>query len=118
MHSRYQYELSGIVGTAVGRLRYFATMLNLLVPSVSAPRDTVTFTFQVPLIESWPVPRYVPLPAWVNGASLRIAGMFIAGMAGIENTAVTVASVTGAPFRSVTLTSIVLLPDSGGSGLL
>jgi hypothetical protein len=44
--------------------------------------------------------------------------MFIAGIAGIENTAVTVASVTGAPFRSVTLTSIALLPDSGGSGLL
>jgi hypothetical protein len=58
------------------------------------------------------------LPAWVNGASLRIAGMFIAGMAGMENTAVTVASVTGAPFRSVTLTSIALLPDSGGFGLL
>ena len=47
----------------------------------------------------------MPLPAWVNGASLRIAGMFIAGMAGMENTAVTVASVTGVPFRSVALTS-------------
>jgi len=46
-----------------------------------------------------------------------MAGMFIAGIAGIENTAVTVASVTGAPFRSVTITSIALLPDSGGSGV-
>jgi hypothetical protein len=47
-----------------------------------------------------------------------MAGMFIAGIAGIENTAVTTASVTGAPSGCRTVTSIVLSPDFGGSGSL
>jgi hypothetical protein len=49
---------------------------------------------------------------------LRIAGMFIDGIAGIENTASTVASVTGDPFGPVTTTSKVLSPDAGGLGSL
>src|SRR4030095_14321417 len=44
-------------------------------------------------------------------SSARMAGMFIAGMAGIENTAVTAASVTAVPSGWRTVTSIVLSPD-------
>src|SRR5690349_21571160 len=42
--------------------------------------------------------------------------MFIDGIAGIENTASTAASVTGLPF-SITMTSTLLLPDTGGFGV-
>jgi hypothetical protein len=51
------------------------------------------------------VPRYRPAPWWASGASLRIAGMFIDGIAGMENTTFTVASVTGDPSGCVTVTS-------------
>ena len=44
--------------------------------------------------------------------------MFIAGIAGMENTAVTAASVIGEPSGCRTVTSIVLSPDFGGSGSL
>ena len=44
--------------------------------------------------------------------------MFIAGIAGMENTAVTAASVMGEPSGCRTVTSIVLSPDFGGSGSL
>src|SRR5262245_62174621 len=44
--------------------------------------------------------------------------MFIDGIGGIVNTASTVASATGIPARSVTVTSIALSPLLGGSGLL
>jgi hypothetical protein len=48
----------------------------------------------------------------------RIAGMFIDGIAGMENTVVTVASITGEPSGCFTVTSNVLSPASGGSGSL
>ena len=41
---------------------------------------------------------------------MRMAGMFMDGIAGIENTAPTEASVTGAPSGCTTVTSIVLSP--------
>jgi hypothetical protein len=47
-------------------------------------------------------------------ALLCISGMFIEGMAGIVNAAVTVASLTGAP-SFFAVTSKVLSPDVGGS---
>src|SRR5262245_31180943 len=47
-----------------------------------------------------------------------MAGIFIDGIAGIKKTVSTVASVTGMPARSVTVTSIALSPSLGGSGLL
>jgi hypothetical protein len=51
-------------------------------------------------------------------AVLRIAGMFIEGIAGMENTVVTVASVTGEPSGRFTVTSRELSPALGGSGWL
>jgi hypothetical protein len=44
--------------------------------------------------------------------------MFIAGIAGIEKTAVTATSVTIVPSGCLTVTSIALSPDLGGSGSL
>ena len=54
----------------------------------------------------------------VSFVSLRMAGMFMAGIAGIEKTAVTAASVIAVPSACRTVTSIVLSPDFGGSGSL
>jgi hypothetical protein len=45
-----------------------------------------------------------------------MAGMFIEGMAGIENTARTSASGTGEPSVPVTITTTVFLPALGGFG--
>ena len=97
---------------------YFATMLNVRRPTGSPSRVAVTVTFQVPDMESCPVPRYRPPSTCVKAASLRIAGMFIAGIAGMENTAVTDASLTGEPSAPLTVTSIALSPDFSGSGSL
>ena len=42
--------------------------------------------------------------------------MFIDGMAGIENTALTAASVSGAPPGCLTVTVMALSPAAGGLG--
>ncbi len=97
---------------------YFATMLKLRRPIGSPSRVAVTVTFHVPAIDSCPMPRYRPPSTCVSFASARIAGMFIAGIAGMENTAVTAASVMAVPSGWRTVTSIVLSPDFGGSGSL
>lgn len=114
----YDAVARGLEHLADGGSHYLATTLNFLLPSSSAPRETVTVTFQVPPIDSWPGPRYCPEPWCASVAVLRIAGMFIEGIAGIENTVVTVASLTGVPSGCLTVTSNVLLPASGGSGSL
>lgn len=38
-------------------VHYFAITLKFVRPISSAPREAVTITFQVPAIESWPLPR-------------------------------------------------------------
>ena len=97
---------------------YLVTTLKLLRPSSSGPRATTMFTVHVPLIESCPTPRYRPADSWVSVAELRMAGMFIAGIAGMMNTTVTVASVTGEPSGPLTVTATPLSPAFGGSGSL
>src|SRR5512134_439651 len=47
-----------------------------------------------------------------------MAGMFIDGIAGIENTAFTVPSLSGDPSGRLTMTTMLLSPDRGGSGSL
>ena len=56
------------------------------------------------------------MPVGESVVSLRIAGMFIVGIAGMNNVAVTSASATGLPDESFTVTSKVLSPVRGGSG--
>ena len=59
---------------------------------------------------------HVPLPAGDNFASLRIAGMFIVGIAGMKNCTNTSASSIGLPVASFTVASSWLSPVFGGSG--
>ena len=93
-----------------------ATMLVCRVANSLAPSATVIATFQVPPIESWPLPRYRPWPSCWRAASLRIAGMFIEGIAGIVNTAFTFRDSTGEPSGFLTVTTTVLSPLAGGFG--
>ena len=93
-------------------------MLKARRPMGCPPREAVIVTFHVPAMESWPMPRYRPPSTCESFASLRMAGMFIVGIAGMENTAVTSASVIAVPSGCLTVTSIVLSPDFRGSGSL
>jgi hypothetical protein len=93
-------------------------MLRRLVRGSSAPRVAVIATFHVPPIDNRTSPRYCPAPLCWSDDSVRIAGMFIDGMAGIDSTTLTAASVTGAPSGCLTLTISVLSPAEGGLGVV
>ena len=88
-------------------------MLKARRPMGCPPREAVIVTFHVPAMESRPMPRYRPPSTCESFASLRMAGMFIVGIAGMENTAVTSASVIAVPSGCLTVTAIVLSPAIG-----
>src|SRR4030088_1521945 len=58
----------------------------------------------------------MPLPFSLSVATLRMAAMPIAGMAGMKNVTVTCAPVIGAPSAPVSLTRKLLLPMRGVDG--
>jgi hypothetical protein len=80
-----------------------------------SPRFTVTVASQRPAIITLPGPLYRPPPSCFNGTVFRISGIFMAGIAAMNNSTDTSTSVTGCP-PDITITLNVLSPVFGGLG--
>ena len=84
--------------------RQFAVSVSFSWPTSAPFCLTLTVTVHLPAIITCPVPVYLSAPEGFSFTSLRIAGMFIAGIAGMTSRTDTSASVTGFPAASLTVT--------------
>ena len=73
-------------------------------------------TSHIPAEPRSPLPSYIPTRLSAPLMTVRIPGMFIAGIAAMKNVTVTSAPEIGLPVGSVNLTRMVLLPFCAGEG--
>jgi hypothetical protein len=70
-----------VVSERTKRLSLPGGHYEFLVPISWPSRIAITVTSQLPAIITCPVPRYMPFPAGLRSALLRISAMFICGIA-------------------------------------